>query len=111
MSRKGHYLGGHTVFSSRNSSWFGFKLPKWAKKKATTTAKLTEAKKTGAKKARPKKKPVVPQPPRNLPSIKPEPSVLNREVTVVHQAGRKGKAGKPITVEYSSDRKRSLGPR
>lgn len=38
MSRKGHYNGVSTIIRPGNSTWFGKKVPKWAKRKPTDAA-------------------------------------------------------------------------
>jgi hypothetical protein len=101
VSRRGHYLGAHTFISRRDTSWFGFKVPKWAKK--------PNRKQKPIKQYKPKKQRGVPSVParrsRPLPGIKPEPSRPNPQTTEVRQATRKGRK-RQIVVEFAGPRRR-----
>jgi hypothetical protein len=101
VSRRGHYQGGHTVFSGRDTSWFGFSVPKWAKKPT--------GKKKPGKQFKPKKKRGLPIKParraRPLPGIKPEPSRPNPQATAIHLAKREGRRSLVI-VEFAAARRR-----
>jgi hypothetical protein len=105
MSKTGHYHGGSTLVGPRNTSWFGHKVPKWAKKNANdlrTEEKLRKRKQAAAKKKAPPAKPV-----RKLPGMKPEPSVVDRTVTEIRQAVRKKGGRTAISVVYGTVRGRS----
>jgi hypothetical protein len=120
MSRKGHYLGGSTIIRPWDSSWFGKKVPKWAKRKNRKGSApkrplslaekaefdaLKKSQETGTRlivkaKKQPKKKSWRSSGKKQLPAIKPEPSVVNRSVTVVRQAGSRGRS-RPVIVEFA----------
>jgi len=109
MSKSGHYHGGSTLVSARNSSWFGKKVPSWTKKNANdlrTEEKLRKRKQVAAKKKAAPVKPV-----RKFPGMKPEPSVVDRTVTEVRQAAvrKKGGGGAAVAVEYGTVRGRTKG--
>lgn len=125
MSRKGHYNGGSTIIRPGNSSWFGKKVPKWAKRKPTDAAPkrplslaeqaafkvLKESRETGTRlipkgqadkqKRRYGKTKVGVKKPLG---IKPEPSRPQKDVAVITQALRHGKS-RTIAVEFVSERK------
>jgi hypothetical protein len=106
MSKSGHYHGGSTLIGARNSSWFGKKVPKWAKKNSNdlrTEEKLRKRKEAAAKRKAAPAKPV-----RKFPGMKPEASVVDRKVTEVRQATVRKKGGRTaITVEYGMVRGRT----
>ncbi|MBN8979583.1 MAG: hypothetical protein J0I08_24255 [Rhizobiales bacterium] len=125
MSRKGHYNGGSTIIRPWNSSWFGKKSPKWAKRKKSDSAPkrplspveqaslaaFTESRGTGTRlipKGQEKKKRSLRQKfkgsAKKPPGIKPEPSRPQKNVTVVHQTVRRGKS-RMVSVEFSSDKR------
>ncbi|MGY3582222.1 hypothetical protein ACVIGB_000853 [Bradyrhizobium sp. USDA 4341] len=101
MSRRGHYQGGHTVISRRDTSWFGFKEPKWAKK--PNGKKKKPGKQFKKKRRGPPTKPA--RRTRPLPGIKPEPSRPNPQTTEVRQSVRKGRK-RQIVVEFAAARRR-----
>jgi hypothetical protein len=106
MSKSGHYHGGSTLIGSRNSSWFGRKVPKWAKKTANDLR--TEEKLRKRKQAAANKKAAPPKSVRKFPGMKPEPSVVDRNVTEVRQAAVRKKGGRTaISVEYGKVRGRA----
>ena len=116
MSRKGHYSGGSTIISPRNSSWFkegSTRVPLnegVPKRRPSLTEKAFNAPKNSPEvEARftPNKKRKVrkPKPAKRKPSIiKAEPSVPQKGNAVIHQA-LKGGRSREVGVEFVSDRK------
>ncbi|WP_143198024.1 hypothetical protein [Bradyrhizobium sp. AS23.2] len=134
MSRKGHYNGGGTIIRSWDSSWFGKKVPKWAKRKQTDSAPklplslaekaaleaFKQERESGSKlirkgENRPNKKRSGKPNSAKLKSAKPSPSVIKPSqsrptpgLTEIHQSQRFGRSRK-VTVEFASKGKREPG--
>jgi hypothetical protein len=116
MSRKGHYSGGSTIITPRNSSWFkegSTRAPLnegVPKRRLSLTEKAFEAAKkppeVGARFTPNKKRKVrKSKPATNKPSIiKAEPSPPQKGKAVIHQNLKKGRS-REVAVEFVSDRK------
>ncbi len=104
MSKSGHYTGGSTLIGPRNRSWFGKKTPSWTKKNA---ADLRTEEKLRKRKAASSKLPALKPPPPKLPGIRPEKTLVDRNVVEVDQGAVSGKGGrKVVAVEYGTVRGR-----